>query len=486
MKKKICAIFLILIFITLSSCKSEEVKTAERLIDAIGEVTLESEDAIIAAEEAVELLTEDNRKNVDNISRLDSARNEYEQLVLQNQVAKIEEVISAIGTITLDSANAIEQAQEAYDNASLEVQKLVKNYSQIQNSRDALHRLEIEKEVKDVEEYIEVIGEVELSSKSIESIRNAEQAYQKASEEAKAFINYHAIEIAREQYHQLEIEDKSQKIEKIISEIGTITLDSETKIQTAQKAYSAADSDVKELVSNYELLESAINTFRELKASTVITLIDSIGNVTIDSESLIAEAREAYNKLDRETKALVENEEILTSAEEELRDLINQKSIALLNTLIPTEDKVNKLEWLEHPRMPKYYNVRSFFFPYIGRLTDTGYTWLRVKANYYGDDWVFFNEIIISADGENTSVKFGSFETEHKIAYGGVAEIGDFMPDESQIEALKSIENSKETIIRFVGDSSYYDLVLSAADKQAIIEVLAAYEYLRNNPTALG
>ena len=47
----------------------------------------------------------------------------------------------------------------------------------------------------------------------------------------------------------------------------------------------------------------------------------------------------------------------------------------------------------------------------------------------------------------------------------------------TDIEMLKAIANSKETIVRFQGDNYHYDLTVSASDKKAIKEVLTAYEY---------
>ena len=43
---------------------------------------------------------------------------------------------------------------------------------------------------------------------------------------------------------------------------------------------------------------------------------------------------------------------------------------------------------------------------------------------------------------------------------------------------LRAIAASEETIIRFQGDTYYYDLTVSGTDKQAIETVLDAYDIL--------
>ena len=50
---------------------------------------------------------------------------------------------------------------------------------------------------------------------------------------------------------------------------------------------------------------------------------------------------------------------------------------------------------------------------------------------------------------------------------------------ESEIEIFWAIANSTQTIVRFEGDEYYYDFTVSTEDKDAIREVLTAYEALK-------
>ncbi len=118
-------------------------------------------------------------------------------------------------------------------------------------------------------------------------------------------------------------------VEKLIDEIGTVTLDSEEAITEAKAAYAALTDAQKALVSNYAKLTAAEAEWAELKktaddkavAQTVINLIEGIGNVSLESEEAIAEAKAAYVGLTDEQKALVSNYDKLTEAEAEWAEL---------------------------------------------------------------------------------------------------------------------------------------------------------------------
>lgn len=85
----------------------------EDLINQIGTVTMESLDAIVAAEESYEALTRESKNLVDNYKTLTDARKEYTRL--DTAVKTAANAIDAIGTVTLESGERIEKAREAYD-----------------------------------------------------------------------------------------------------------------------------------------------------------------------------------------------------------------------------------------------------------------------------------------------------------------------------------------------------------------------------------
>ena len=132
---------------------------------------------------------------------------------------------------------------------------------------------------------------------------------------------------------------------------------------------------------------------------------------------------------------------------------------AALQNLTTEYDKVQKLTWYEHKNQPKYTDICCYIYPYIGRM-DTGYTWLRVMLNYTDaqtdDGWIFFEKVIFSVDGSNTTKYFDRDEIVRDNDTE-VWEYADFEPNASEVQLLKSIANSTETIIRFEGDEYYED-----------------------------
>lgn len=72
--------------LSLCSCNSKDVKNVETLIDAIGEVTVDSEKAITAAEEAYASLDDDEKADVGNYEHLASARADFNALFVSIEI----------------------------------------------------------------------------------------------------------------------------------------------------------------------------------------------------------------------------------------------------------------------------------------------------------------------------------------------------------------------------------------------------------------
>lgn len=134
-------------------------QAAEALIDAIGEVTLDSKEAIEAARKAYDALTEAQKALVGNYEVLTAAEAAYRALLEAAEDAKnkaaakaVEALIDAIGPVTPDSGEAIEAAREAYDELT-ELQKaLVSNYDKLVAAEKAYAELTTELPFTDVKE----------------------------------------------------------------------------------------------------------------------------------------------------------------------------------------------------------------------------------------------------------------------------------------------------------------------------------------------
>ncbi len=127
--------------------KQEEIaenvaKQVEKLIDDIGEVTLDSEEAIVAAREAYEALSDKEKAIVANLDVLEAAEEAYAALKGESdKIKNVEDLIAAIGEVTADSGEAIAAAREAYDALSNSEKDQVANAEDLRRAESAFAKL---------------------------------------------------------------------------------------------------------------------------------------------------------------------------------------------------------------------------------------------------------------------------------------------------------------------------------------------------------
>lgn len=120
------------------------VDRAYALIDAIGEVTKDSGEAIEAARTAFDALTDEQKSRVTNADALSDAERAYDVAL----AAEVERLINAIGTVTLDSEDRIQAARDAYDRLTDAQKDLVTNLGTLQAAEATLQKLKDAKDDK--------------------------------------------------------------------------------------------------------------------------------------------------------------------------------------------------------------------------------------------------------------------------------------------------------------------------------------------------
>ena len=287
----------------------DAVEYAQKTIDALDDITLNSEKAIEEAKKAYNLLTDEQKEQIKNADAIKTAEEKLSKLQVENAESKI----SAIGDVTLDSKDAIKDARDTYDALTDDQKKQVTNYDVLETAEAKLSDLQVE----NVKTKIDGIGEVTLSSSS--TIKAARTAYNALTDDQKKQVtNYDVLEAAEKKLSDLQVENVKNKIDGI----GEVTLSSSSTIKAARSAYNALTADQKKQVTNYAVLQKAESELSDLqKADAVVTKIKNIGTVTLKSESKIKQARTAYNKLTDKQKTLVTNYDVLEKAEKDLADL---------------------------------------------------------------------------------------------------------------------------------------------------------------------
>ena len=178
------------------------VVAVKELIDAIGEVTLDSGDAIDAARTAYDKLPEAKKVLVDNYEKLTAAEEAYTALVDAAAAKAVDDLIDAIGEVTLESGDAIKAARAAYDALTDTQKELVKNYEKLTAAEEAYTALVDAAAAKAVDDLIDAIGEVTLESG--DAIKAARAAYDALTDTQKELVkNYEKLLAAEELYEEL-------------------------------------------------------------------------------------------------------------------------------------------------------------------------------------------------------------------------------------------------------------------------------------------
>ena len=282
--KKLVLIFCALCCLTLSSCKSATVRLIEENISDIGEVTLDSIDAIEEAERIVNLTQNtnpDQYKQIGNLDVLQEARATYDTLKAEydseQRISRARIAIDNIGdSITLNSAHFVETARERYNELTNDEKNLIENYPILENAE-------------------KVLGEL-----------------------------------------------KADNLTSRISSLGTVTLNDKSEIEKIRNAYDELTDAEKNMISNYDVLLSAEKELSSLKIKNAVDLINDIGTVTLDSSSDIRKAQNAWDELsaDEKKQAAIDGDSILLKANDTLDSLQNSSySSNNNNTQKPVQKK---------------------------------------------------------------------------------------------------------------------------------------------------
>ena len=207
--------------------------------------------AAAAARSALDALSKDEQAKV-NASKLEKVEAAIAQFkAIDDAKAKIDALPEA-GKVTLAERDAVKAAQDAYDALSAE-QKEYLTFAQAAKVTALAKRIaELEAApIKSVEALIDAIGTVTLDSKS--AIDEARAAYDKLTAEQQAKVsNYAALTAAETTYAKL-VQDKADQdaadaaIAKIDA-IGVVSRAAKRRIDAARKAYDGLTDAQKALV----------------------------------------------------------------------------------------------------------------------------------------------------------------------------------------------------------------------------------------------
>ena len=249
------------------------VAAVKELIDAIGEVTLDSGDAIDAARTAYDKLPEAKKVLVDNYEKLTAAEEAYTALVDAAAAKAVDDLIDAIGEVTLESGDAIKAARAAYDALTDTQKELVKNYEKLLAAEELYEELTASAAAiaqKAAEEAKQAQEEAEAAQKAAEEAAEAAKAAQEAAEAAaaKAGENNAAAEEARKaaETAQAAAEAAQAKAEEAQKKAEEAKTGAEAARKAAEENNAAAAAEAAKAVS--EALKAAEEAGRSAQSAT--------------------------------------------------------------------------------------------------------------------------------------------------------------------------------------------------------------------------
>lgn len=190
--------------------------------------------------------------------------------------------------------------------------------------------------VRSLQQDISELGEITLSSG--EQLRSARAAYNALSETDQGRVeNAERLTEAEAQYRTLQYKQTAEQFDEKVKALGTITLDSEATLQSLRKELSTMKSAAKAFVTTEKDLEQREAELQRLKdqdaARDLDELIASLGEITLESETAIRQARARYDQANKEVKALVKKLPQLERAEAALYELKVEAAYARLDEL---------------------------------------------------------------------------------------------------------------------------------------------------------
>lgn len=291
---------------------------------------------------AYEALSDTSKQNVTNYQKLLDAEAGVASF---KKTAELSVKIAALPSVyraTLEDVEQIKSVQETYESLTQEEKDrlTVNEYNKLMaliEKIDGLNQAAADKVIAD----IAAIGPIdEITLESAEQIQKARAGYDALNKYAQYIVecaepvSYYTLLEAEAKLKELQEAAAEQEridraaaaaVDSLIDEIGDVTLESKQAIETARAAYDNLTPTQKTYVTKLDTLTAAETAYKALvdrkAADDVIEKINEIGKVTLESKTAIEAARAAYNALTNDQKLLVENYDVLTAAEAELARL---------------------------------------------------------------------------------------------------------------------------------------------------------------------
>ncbi|MBE6136211.1 MAG: hypothetical protein E7181_02980 [Erysipelotrichaceae bacterium] len=325
----------------------------------VGELVFEDKESVQAVRDEYEALSDEAKANVpaDVLEKLEEAEVEIADIEAAKDTSDMITELPDVSKVTRQDLEEVLASRESYDELT--------EYQQGKVSEETLTKLEEIEEVFESMDKIDSIGKVAYTKESKALIDDAKAYYDSLNAEQKQAIdNTNALNKAVTDYYA--VDNAVTKSDSIVD----LRYDarSDSAIKEARKEYEALSQDQKAL-----LPEEALQRIED--GETVYATLDkiyAIGNAeyTAESETLIAEARKAYDEMSEEQKAMVnkadfavlEQAESNYASQENTANIIHIVLIVLVSVLLGLGAPLLLLMVLSNLKAKRGVKAMSFAF----------------------------------------------------------------------------------------------------------------------------
>ena len=212
-----------------------------------------------------------------------------------------------------------------------------------------------------------------------------------------------------------------------------------------------------------------------IKLDSVIEKINNAKEKQIIESDTIEVYKVLHNINDDEMNVLLNKIENEKKEVEKKHQLDKKEKLKSLNKLKKNFDDVSGITWYKQPYFT-HYNNRFLTSIYMGEESSS--KWLRLKMSYSGNDWIFFDNAILSYDGNSKTISFDKYKDKETDNSGGnVWEWIDVSVDKGLENFLREFAKSKNAKMRFSGKYTK-TRTLTYNERRGIIDVLNGYDAL--------
>ena len=230
-----------------------------------------------------------------------------------------------------------------------------------------------------------------------------------------------------------------------------------------------------------KLLSTAEAKFEEQQYIDVQNIHDTLLNYHPGTEEAeIVEQMVATIDAEKEAETLKrqksqkEYKERFERLRKERKEAKQEEITASMSSMRKRNDEINEILWYEDKSSPRNLDQNSFHL-YFGKQGNKK-PFLRLRLQYFANDWLFIEKYTIKADGKIYTLFPDEMKRDN--GYSGIWEWSDGGVDAEKLAMIRNIVASEKAILRSHGTTYYKDRIISTREKQAMKRVLSAFVVL--------